>query len=391
VADNVAGVDDMDFARTRAQTDESLRAERRKTDEALKVGYGPENDALRDYRDSADRAAQSNRDTDDAARSRLLLDADAVKGLLERERRAADAALRAERANADEALRLERQERERARGIALQGERDRTDADLKDERGHTDVSFQGERAAKEAAEGVAERLKVTEQRLRQALHARDDFVAVLSHDLRNPLGAITLAASLLLQQLPDEQVRLRKRAHTIRTAAERANRMIEDLLQESALDAGQVKFSMQAQDARSLVAEVFELFHAGAQERGIALHQEVSEGARPVLCDQDYVLRAFGNLVGNAKKFTPPGGAITLRAEPVDGGVRFSVKDTGPGVPPEIHTRIFERGFRGGGGEPGLGLGLAIAKGIVEAHGGKIGVHSEVGKGSTFWFTLPVA
>jgi signal transduction histidine kinase len=381
----------MDLARTRAQTDESLRAERRKTDEALDVGYGPANDALRDYRDAADRAARSTRDTDDAARSRHVLDADAVKRVLERERRAADAALRAERTNADEALRLERQDRERTSGIVLKGERDRTDADLKDERGQMDIALQGERAAKDAAEGVAERLTVTERRLRQALRARDDVVAVLSHDLRNFLGAITLAANLLLQQLPDEQVRLRKRAQTIRTAAERASRMIEDLLQEAALDAGQVQFSKQAHDTRSLIAEVFELFHAGAQERGIALDQEVSEGVEPVLCDRDYVLRVFGNLVGNAKKFTPPGGAITLRAEPVDGGVRFSVKDTGPGVPPEIHARIFERGFRGGGSEPGLGLGLAIAKRIVEAHGGKVGIESEVGKGSTFWFALPHA
>src|SRR5205085_1334222 len=119
------------------------------------------------------------------------------------------------------------------------------------------------------------------------------FIAVLSHDLRNPIGAIMLGASLLLRQLPD--ARFRKRAETIRTAADRAGRMIDDLLQEIALEGGQVKFSMEPHDPGGLVSEVFELFHAGAQERQIMLEREVSEGLEPVVCDRDYVLRAFGN------------------------------------------------------------------------------------------------
>jgi signal transduction histidine kinase len=167
--------------------------------------------------------------------------------------------------------------------------------------------------------------------------------------------------------------------------------MIEDLLAEIALEGGKVSFSMQAHDPRSLVSEVFESFQPGAQARQITLEQEVSEGLGPVLCDRDYVIRAFGNLVGNGEKFTPGGGTIVLRAEPVERAVKFSVTDTGVGISPEDRSRLFERGFRGVGGQPGLGLGLAIAKSIVEAHGGRVGVESEVGKGSTFWFTLPSA
>jgi signal transduction histidine kinase len=229
------------------------------------------------------------------------------------------------------------------------------------------------------------------QQLARAVRARDEFVAVLSHDLRNPISGIAMAAHLLLRQLPQDAARFRKSAESIRTAAERAGQMIEDLLAEIALEGGKVSFSMQAHDPRSLVSEVFESFQPGAQARQITLEQEVSEGLGPVLCDRDYVIRAFGNLVGNGEKFTPGGGTIVLRAEPVERAVKFSVTDTGVGISPEDRSRLFERGFRGVGGQPGLGLGLAIAKSIVEAHGGRVGVESEVGKGSTFWFTLPSA
>jgi PAS domain S-box-containing protein len=236
-----------------------------------------------------------------------------------------------------------------------------------------------------------ETLLATQQKLTDANRQKDEFIAVLSHDLRNPIGAITLGANLLIQQLPQDQKRLRKRADSIRTAAERAARMIEDLLEEVALEGRQVKFSRQPHDPGSLVHEVFELFQPGAQEKGVSLEREVSDGLEPVLADRDYILRVFGNLVGNAKKFTPGGGTIVLRAEPAENAVKFSVSDTGVGIPPENLARIFVRGFRGDGREAGLGLGLAIAKGIVEAHGGTIGVESVVGRGSTFWFTLPLA
>jgi signal transduction histidine kinase len=110
-----------------------------------------------------------------------------------------------------------------------------------------------------------------------------------------------------------------------------------------------------------------------------------------VSCDHDAVLRVFGNLVGNAQKFTPPGGSITIGAELAGDAVKFSVSDTGPGIPAQDVSRLFQRGFRGERRGVGLGLGLAIARGIVKAHGGEIGVESEPGKGASFWFTLPVA
>jgi PAS domain S-box-containing protein len=242
-----------------------------------------------------------------------------------------------------------------------------------------------------------ERRRIEEDReglvrdLGRAVRARDDFVAVLSHDLRTPLGTITMGATYLHNQIPEDQARLRKRAESIRTAAERATRMIEDLLAGIALEEGKIQFNKEPHDPRSLVSEASEMFQPGAQDRGLSLDARVIGDPKPVLCDRDSVMRAFGNLVGNAKKFTLPGGTITLHAEAIDGAIKFSVSDTGSGIPAEHHSRIFERGFRSKSGEAGLGLGLAIAKGIVEGHGGQIGVESEVGKGSTFWFTLPVA
>lgn len=229
------------------------------------------------------------------------------------------------------------------------------------------------------------------ERLAAEVKARDDFVAVLSHDLGDPIGTIALGASVLARQLSHEAAGVKKRLETIRSEAERAGRMIEALLQEIALERGTISLSLETQDARVLVAEVVATFEEGVQERGLTLTSDVHDGVRSVRCDRDYVLRVFENLLGNAKKFTPEGGWIAVRAEPASTAVKFSVSDSGSGISREDLPRVFQRGFRGAQRPAGLGMGLAIAKGIVEAHGGRIGVDSEVGKGAAFWFTLPTA
>jgi PAS domain S-box-containing protein len=244
---------------------------------------------------------------------------------------------------------------------------------------------------------VTQRKKAEEEReqlvrdLNVAITARDDFVAVLSHDLRGPISTIALSAGLLLKQLPETMEGLRKCAKTIQTAAQRAGRMIEYLLQEMVLEGGAATLSVEPHDAQALLSEVAAMFEADAEQRRLSLSVEVLGQPKPVGCDRDCVLRVFANLIGNAEKFTPPRGAIAVRAEPAGEAVRFSVCDSGPGIAPEQVAQIFEHGFRGGRRGLGLGLGLAIARGIVEAHGGAIGVDTELGKGSTFWFTLPAA
>jgi PAS domain S-box-containing protein len=225
--------------------------------------------------------------------------------------------------------------------------------------------------------------------LDRAVKLRDEFVAMLTHDLKNPLSAIYLGASLLLRRLSEERGEDRKAIATMRRSAERATRMIDNLIQDIAFEEGQVRLSKRRVDPRELLAEVLEMFLPGAQESRVLITAETRGDPGLVECDRDYVLRALGNLVGNAKKFTPEGGRISLGVERAGGAVRFFVSDTGIGIPPENHAAIFRRGFRGAQSTTGLGLGLTISKRIVEAHGGAIGVESEVGKGSTFWFTLP--
>jgi signal transduction histidine kinase len=133
-------------------------------------------------------------------------------------------------------------------------------------------------------------------------------------------------------------------------------------------------------------------FKADAVAKGVILTAEVPIHQMSVLADHDRIGHVFSNLIGNAVRHTPKGGSITLGAETIDGSVRFTVADTGTGVPKEYQARIFERFYRvPESGHKGTGLGLYIAKEIVRAHGGEIGAESEPGKGSRFWFTLPAA
>ena len=244
---------------------------------------------------------------------------------------------------------------------------------------------------------ITPRKKTEEERerlvrdLAVAVKARDEFVAVLSHDLRTPLSSVTLGTGLLLKQLPVEMEGARSRAGAIQRAGATAQRMIEYLLQEVALQEGELRLSVEAHEPSALLTEVVGMSEPDAEAHNLSLTFEVLGDAKPVRCDRDSVLRIFGNLIGNAERFSPAGGTITIRAEPLRHAVRFSVSDRGPGIAPEKVPHLFERGFRAGGRDLGLGLGLAIAKGIVDAHGGAIGVDTELGKGSTFWFTLPVA
>jgi signal transduction histidine kinase len=141
-----------------------------------------------------------------------------------------------------------------------------------------------------------------------------------------------------------------------------------------------------------VVREALEMCRPLTLEKGLASSGGVAPGTPPILADHHRIQQVLANLLGNAIKFSPPGGRISLRAEAAGGEVRFSVSDTGAGVPPDHHDAIFDIYWQGRRGrQMGAGLGLAIAKAIVEAHGGRIWVESELGKGSTFHFTVPAA
>jgi signal transduction histidine kinase len=146
------------------------------------------------------------------------------------------------------------------------------------------------------------------------------------------------------------------------------------------------------QEPAAVIEDVCETLEPLASHQSLVLVCNTAAGLPPILVDGDRILQVFSNLVGNALKFTPAGGTITVQAEAADRAVRFSVADTGPGIPAEQIPRLWDRYWQASKTDHrGAGLGLAIAKGIVEAHGGQIWVESEVGRGTTFFFTVPAA
>lgn len=224
----------------------------------------------------------------------------------------------------------------------------------------------------------------------QATRARDDVLAVVAHDLRNPLNTVTMAVSLMLESTPVERTEERRRVEIVRRAADRMNRMIQDLLDVKRMESGRLGIDARPESAASLVNDTIEMLRPLAKGSTILLEANIAENLPPVVADAARIQQVLSNLVGNAVKFTPRNGRVTVSAERIDGEVRFSVIDTGPGIPPEQVPHIFGRFWQAKPSDRrGIGLGLAIAKGIVEGHQGRIWVESHVGLGSTFYFTLP--
>jgi len=224
----------------------------------------------------------------------------------------------------------------------------------------------------------------------EAVRSREDLLAIVSHDLRNPLGVVLASTSLLLKSNlpPDKQERARRQVEAIQRAGNRMNRLIRDLLDFASIQAGRLSVSLRPQDVAAMVTEVLDVMEPLASPKGQHLVADVAPGLA-IRCDHDRVIQLFSNLVGNAIKFTPDGGTITVRAVSESDGVRFSVSDTGPGIPREELAHVFDRYYQAQRkNRDGIGLGLSIARGIVEAHGGRIWAESEEGKGSTFSFTL---
>jgi PAS domain S-box-containing protein len=219
----------------------------------------------------------------------------------------------------------------------------------------------------------------------RALRARDEVLAVVSHDLRNPLSIIELGSTTLLRRQDENgDVVLR-----IKRAGERMSVLIRDLLDASAMDAGRLRVEPTEQGIRALVSEAVEPFRPLADEKHIGLNAEVAVRTDRVLCDRDRIVQVFSNLLGNAIKFTDDGGAVTVCVCEDDRTVKFAVSDTGCGIDEDQLGHVFDRYWQGRTSGWGVGLGLAIAKGIVEAHHGAIRAESTRGKGTRFEFELP--
>lgn len=229
----------------------------------------------------------------------------------------------------------------------------------------------------------------------QAALARDQMMALVSHDLRNPLATVQMAVSFMLDEIvPDDLAHENERAQlaAIHRSADRMYRLVQDLLNVAAIEAGQLAVTRSPLSVDDLMSDALELLRPLAAAKRIVLVTDVSPTLPPVAADRERVLQVFSNLGGNAIKFTPEDGRIELAATQSGESVEFAVRDTGPGIPPEDLPHVFDRFWQAKKtARGGVGLGLAIAKGIVETHGGRIRIESEPGRGSRFAFTLPVA
>ena len=247
----------------------------------------------------------------------------------------------------------------------------------------------------ELAEELAQRagLAIDHARLyedaQRETRIREDVLAIVSHDLKNPLNAIRLASSMLLEM---GEPRGRKLADTIHRATSRMDTLITDLLDMASIQAGRLSLERKPEDADPLIREALDLHEPMCAEKGIALVRTCELPGHQLLCDRHRLLQVLGNLLGNAIKFCSSGDRVTMCGEIVGPCAKFAIIDTGPGIPPEELPYIFEPYWSARRhAKKGTGLGLYISKGIVEAHEGRIWADSTVGEGTTFHFTIPLA
>ncbi len=244
--------------------------------------------------------------------------------------------------------------------------------------------------SREKYEALAEQNAALYEQARNAVREREQILAIVSHDLRSPLGTILLSAEVLASDdPPPAQAR---NAERIKRAASRMSRLIDDLLDFASIEAGRLAVHRAPEAPEALIHETFASFEGVTQKKRQTLKADV-DGPLPLIhCDRDRILQVLGNLTSNASKANHEGGTISLSAKRRGADVVFAVADNGPGISPDDIEHLFERYFRStDAGYKGTGLGLAIAKGIVVAHEGTLWVESELGTGSTFFFTMPVA
>lgn len=221
--------------------------------------------------------------------------------------------------------------------------------------------------------------------------AREDVLGVVAHDLRNPLNLVSMTTQLLME--PDLTPERRKSTFAINArAVARMNRLIGDLLDVVRMEAGHLSLDVGPTDVTRVLEETMEAFQPRAAEQGISLVLSPEPPNAIVQADEERVLQLIDNLVGNALKFTPAGGRVSIGGSIDANELHVTVADTGPGIPEDQRARLFDRFWQARGTDRrGLGLGLPIAKGIAEAHGGRLWVESTLGSGSAFHFAMPLA
>lgn len=224
---------------------------------------------------------------------------------------------------------------------------------------------------------------------RRAIAIRDELMGVVAHDLRSPLGAITLSAALLRERADTEATR--KQAQSIERIAMRMDYLIKTMLDVATIEAGQFSVHPTACRIEDLLREVGDMFGNLSESKQVRLEWKVTPPELQVCADRERVLQVLTNLVANGLKFTPPGGRVSITVDMTDRQARFAIADTGTGIAVDDLPRVFDRFWKKDSvTQKGTGLGLFIAKSIVDAHGGRIWVESRQGGGAVFYFTLAV-
>jgi signal transduction histidine kinase len=273
----------------------------------------------------------------------------------------------------------------------------RADLDPADEAVEDEQRLGNQELARERSE-VGRLQRLLEQRTHtlsianEALDLRDEFLAIVSHDLRNPLNAIALNTQLLERLVSSGDARLGRISRSLDSSIAQMQRIISDLLDLAAIGAGKLSVQLQTGDARNPIEEAVESSRSVCAEKSIVVDAGIGPDPLPARFDPGRIVQVLDNLIHNALKFTPNGGRISVEGRRLNHIVEIRVRDTGPGLTPEELSVIFDR-FRQveKRGRRALGLGLYISRSIVESHGGQIWAESAPGAGSTFMFTLPPA
>ncbi len=240
---------------------------------------------------------------------------------------------------------------------------------------------------------MTRRLREAEDKRAAAEAARRELLTAVGHDLRTPLASVRVIVEALSDGVVDDPATVARYLRTAQGELGTLSLLVDDLFMLAQLDAGGVEMERQPNSLTDLISDTLESFSVRAEQQHVTLRGEPGQSSGTAAFDARYVGRALANLVENALRYTPPGGEVVLRTGGVPGGLSVEVSDTGPGIAEADLPRVFERFYRGEGSRNratgGSGLGLAIVKGVVEAHGGSVGVEAPPGRGTTFSFILP--
>jgi len=379
-------------AEVRAHTDANLGAERASTDAETQRAAATSQRMLDDlierdrmvadarllrFRDRADRIVSEDRSASSSRGSSIRMERLVADEGMKKERAVMDGLLERERERADVAVETERRQREAHR--AEHGAR----------RQATDDRLQTERIEADAAVVDLGETKDALAQERREQSRRGDVLGVVAHELRSPLSVVVLNAELLARDVED--AKLRDAAQDIVLAAARMERLLADLLDVTRIQSGSLTIAKTDHDVGLLLAEVQRTYEPLFAARELAFEVELPVAATVASFDHDRIVQVLSNLLANAMKFTPRGGAVHLHVEPGEGSeLEFVLRDNGAGIQPSALPHVFERFWQlDADTTRGLGLGLFICKKIVEGHGGHIRAESGPGPGATFRFTLP--